>query len=298
MADVSTLVLESGARTTTQPALIAWSERREAARLEREQYRTRLIQKAEASQRAAIASQTRPVKTKTEHGSRKVRADGTHPNSRTQPLKLVLCAGTCGRMTRGKHLPETAAPGTTRRYQDGKCKPCYTGQPTAPRPASTERLRPCAGGCGKTTRPAKMGAAEAPNTVPRKLHGKCSTCLTGGLSKVPPKVDLTELADQYAAGKSIDTLAADFGISPTTTRDYLLRAGVTLRGRGDTQRGVLKTYPPEVVDAVRKAYHDDQQNLDQTAATVGLGVETVLRIMRRNDIPSRNTAGLRSRALS
>lgn len=92
--------------------------------------------------------------------------------------QIVVCAGTCGRLTRSNGQSLADYPGTVVRVKEGRCRRC------TPRPRKGQRrgpgpnaVRACLGGCGRDTRPARYSAELFPNTVIRVRQGKCRPCL-------------------------------------------------------------------------------------------------------------------------
>lgn len=63
-----------------------------------------------------------------------------------------------------------------------------------------EDLKLCAGACGRITRPGRMKAHEAPNTVPRYSATECQSCHTGhkvrGTSRAVPEERITDTMQQ------------------------------------------------------------------------------------------------------
>lgn len=55
-----------------------------------------------------------------------------------------------------------------------------TTETTEPATALVRGIQPCAGPCGRSTRPSKWPAGRAPGTVPRKTGGLCGSCITKG----------------------------------------------------------------------------------------------------------------------
>lgn len=69
--------------------------------------------------------------------------------------------------------------------------------------AKPPRVRPCAGGCGKTLRPRSATVEECPGTVVvqgRNLCGTCYTTVTGGRTPRNGATNLREFVRYYPAG--------------------------------------------------------------------------------------------------
>lgn len=227
MSDLSGLTLVLTRPTTDRPALIAWSAKRDAERRAAEEKRAERARYFRELERAAIQSQTRPVKpvprVKAERAPKPAREPGApKPRGHRQDIKITPCV-TCGRMTRGAQVAIDRAPGTIRRRAHGICVECPKPNSGKRRREPGQPLRVCAGTCGRMTRPAKMTKDEAPGTVPRKVHGKCSTCLVGkgGQLGPDPKVDPALLVEAYASGLSLRQVAVKFGIAQSTVKRHV-----------------------------------------------------------------------------
>jgi transposase len=292
MGDLSGVVFDT-ARTTTAPALIAWSERREAARLAREDQRRAQAAHFRQLERAAIESQTRPAQ-KAPKAPKPVRVrqpGDPKPHGRRQDVKVVPCV-TCGHPTRGAKIPADRAPGTRPRRAGGTCTTCPNPRKAAPkqhqpkvatdvlaadyhagmslqdvatkhgiskttvlkqfnqakiarRPvgvnlahtntddAATKTvplpvIRPCAGGCGRITRPRTQKHSGA-GGVPRIRDGKCSTCITGGRIYHTKPVDVEALVADYVAGMSLSQVRKKYGVAKDTASRHIRNAGIELR---------------------------------------------------------------------
>ena len=93
----------------------------------------------------------------------------------------AVCAGTCGRMTRSKHMTAAEHPNTVTRRGHGMCSPCYQPILDAQRDSRTELkypILPCtAKGCTAMTRSTRDSAELAPGTRRRVSKGRCSECV-------------------------------------------------------------------------------------------------------------------------
>lgn len=281
MGDLSTLVLDTHHRTTDQPALIAWSARREAARLEREHVRLERIHRARMLDRAAAESLTRPVKpAKLAKPARAVKVRTPKAprerRGRTYELKIVPCTN-CGQATRGANVTLERAPGTVTR-RGGLCPDCAPARSSTPAKRRPDHLRPCTGPCGRMTRPGHMRAADAPNTVPRKRQGKCSSCFGGR----PPKAANPE-SIRLCEG-TCGRLTRPRGATPHATAVPRVRDGkcstcITGGGYGPE--------PKNVDSAAMAADYAAGMSLSQIRAKYDVAKDTATRHIIRAGVPMR-----------
>lgn len=112
------------------------------------------------------------------------------PTQKVMPRSIRICAGECGRWTRPSDLRFEKAPHTVPRWKGGMCAVCYRTAHGLPRDGRNEPrlivsaakgrpdpIRPCAGGCGRNTRPSGISVKDAPDTVARCKNDMCKSCV-------------------------------------------------------------------------------------------------------------------------
>ena len=110
------------------------------------------------------------------------------------------------------------------------------GTPAVRRPAAdrTSSIRPCAGTCGRLTRPASTPAATAPGTISRARKGMCMPCATAADRPAPAAADVPDVPGRfvddeerarmvaaYVAGATAVEIGAQHGRRPKTVRQAL-----------------------------------------------------------------------------
>jgi DNA-directed RNA polymerase specialized sigma24 family protein len=88
----------------------------------------------------------------------------------------------------------------------------------------------------------------------------------------PRKLDEAEVARRYAAGETVEALAAEFGCSTSTVKATVERAGVTLRARGR---------PKSASDEAITALFEQGMTHAQIAAELGVPRPTVSNALSR-----------------
>lgn len=148
-------------------------------------------------------------------------------------VKLRLCTGTCGRMTRSSHQKKKDHPDTVARVGDGgKCRWCMNhpdGDLTPPKPKSPalRGIHLCLGSCGRMTRHGKTRVADAPDTVTRAKDGKCGWCLLHGekTAEMTPKAGRPPKADSQrkVSEENVQLAAAEYQAYTAARRARLAR---------------------------------------------------------------------------
>nr|WP_243861291.1 helix-turn-helix domain-containing protein [Cellulomonas uda] len=138
------------------------------------------------------------------------------------------------------------------------------------------RVRPCAGGCGRLTRPASTTVEQCPGTVARAAGGKCSSCHEKTSSRRAINDDeLKRIVELYDTGLTAPQIGEQLGRTSKTIRTALDRAGVTrVDGRSLRSGGRPKTAnddPPDLAKAVVDAYTAGKTitQIEQTIPGVG-----------------------------
>ncbi|WP_029291833.1 hypothetical protein, partial [Cellulomonas sp. HZM] len=182
-----------------------------------------------------------------------------------------------------------------------KPRPVQVPKPAGPR---RESIRPCAGGCGRSTRPSSTSAAAAPGTVSRVRDGMCGTCVRGGTGRrtnigVDERVKIVEA---YLTGESVPQVAARFNRGPEAVRAALVTAGVRLRDDRATNGGqnakTTQSDPVHVVLAFTQAYTQGA-TIDQIVARypdIATSRTYVADVLRRAGVRMRPSANGRTAA--
>lgn len=90
--------------------------------------------------------------------------------------------------------------------------------------------------------------------------------------------EIDDLAAQYCAGSTIQTLAREFGLHRTTVMDHLERLGIARR----TPR---KLTDPDVIDAAKR--YASGSTLAEIADQLGVALSTLTRELRQASITIR-----------
>jgi|GEM_PF-1464162 len=92
-------------------------------------------------------------------------------------------------------------------------------------------VRPCAGGCGKMTRPSSYKAADHPDTVSRSRHGMCGACANPDAKhrETTPVERDHWVSLHVEQGRTVPEIADQVGRSEWTVRHALAKAGVKIR---------------------------------------------------------------------
>lgn len=102
-------------------------------------------------------------------------------------LETIRPCTACGTLTRPNGTTVDQHHGTLRRGTRDLCDACHKARREGRERRDPDQLRPCEGGCGRTTRPTRWTPEKArywaqdPDlvTVPRLAAGKCGKCVRG-----------------------------------------------------------------------------------------------------------------------
>jgi len=161
-------------------------------------------------------------------------------------------------------------------------------------------VRPCAGSCGRMTRPASRGAAEFPDTVTRAKDGMCQSCVNAAAGQAGRYVGPTEveqIAAAYAGGESAPEIGRRLGRNPATIRAALRSAGVELRDDRANRSGgrnakTTQDDDPQLVAAIAVAYVERGLTLNQIVEQIpgATSAKQVNNVLRRAGIALRPSA--------
>ena len=95
------------------------------------------------------------------------------------------------------------------------------------------------------------------------------------------EAQVAEMRTKYQAGATVYELAAEFGCHRATVASRLERAGISMR---------LQSPLPEVVDEIVRLY-ESGLSLAKVGVQTGYGSSTVLNLLRKRGIQTRDTHG-------
>lgn len=166
------------------------------------------------------------------------------------------------------------------------------GQPT------TRRSAPRAKPTSSNTRRARVAGSATPREKNPPAVRETRPAAAGGPQRPGPRpgghqatTDTTRIRRLYLEGNSIPEVARATGHAQGTIRRVLIGSKIELRDDRRTKSGSKPVeHGPEVVEAVRCAYLDEQLSIRQVADKLGIQHKSVAKILHRHDIPRRPDA--------